>query len=89
MAVDFATFALLAKPLVRQVFETVVNERSIRFNELLRRAALSDEKREEVKAALRELKGANLINEIGSVIDDFNTYYVTAAGLELHRKAGL
>lgn len=91
MAVDLATFALLAKPLNRQLFETVVKERSIRFADLLRRASIPDNNRDNARLALQELKDARLIKELAPMqnFEDFNTYYVTADGLEASRQAGL
>ena len=84
MAVDFATLSMLAVPTVRLVFEQVVKNRSIRLGELIERVRPKVD-RENVEEMLRELKDAELIKEKGSAIEEFNTYYVTANGLEANQ----
>jgi len=85
MAVDFATLSMLAVPTVRLVFEQVVKNRSIRLGELIERVRPKVD-RENVEEMLRELKDAELIKEKGSAIEEFNTYYVTANGLEANQE---
>ena len=92
MAVDFATLSMLAVPTVRLVFEQVVKNRSIRLGELIERVRPKvdrenvEEMLRELKETLNKLKDAELIKEKGSAIEEFNTYYVTANGLEANRE---
>jgi len=91
MAVDPITLALLAAPVVRLVFERVLKNRSIRFGDLIKQVEQVDPNvdRRQAKATLDQLQNAHLIKEKGSALEDFNTYYVTADGLEASRKAGI
>jgi predicted transcriptional regulator len=84
MAVDLIKLSVLANRANNQVFNQVVNNRSIRFSELISNTGLN---RDETKQALRELKNASLIEETGVPIEDFKIYYITAAGLETSREA--
>lgn len=88
MAVDFGTLSKLTTPMVRPIFKLVVKNRSIRFGELARQVE-PEVNREQAKITLKELKDAHLIKEKGSAVEDFNTYYVTADGLEASRKADI
>jgi hypothetical protein len=45
--------------------------------------------REAIKGPLKELKDARLIKELGSPVEDFNIYYITADGLDVSRKLGI
>lgn len=91
MSIDLFSLAVLAEPLARVLFEQVAKNRSIRFEQLLKRvhflyATLT---REDAKALLQQLKNAQLIGEISSPVEDFNTYYITAEGLAACRKIGI
>jgi predicted transcriptional regulator len=86
MAVDLETLTLLSEPATRRVFEHVVKNRSIRLEELMRQLDID---RDHARTTLRQLQRAQLINEKGAGIEDFNTYYVTADGLAASRKAGI
>jgi predicted transcriptional regulator len=83
MPVDLNKLSVLANKDNIKVFDQVIEHRSIRFKELIRRTGLT---RAETKQALRVLKSASLIDEKGAPIEDFNTYYVTATGLEASRE---
>lgn len=84
MSVDLIKLSVLANRANNQVFNQVVNNRSIRFSDLINNTGLN---RDETKRALLELKNASLIDETGAPIDDFKTYYITATGLETSREA--
>lgn len=91
MSIDLFTLAVLAEPMARVLFEQVAKNRSIRFEQLLKRVQFlySTLSREDARATLQQLKNAQLIGEISSPIEDFNTYYITAEGLEAGRKIGI
>lgn len=86
---DIATIVAtltLGGPMVREVFKLLVQDKSIRFGDLVKKAS---GERHEVKQALETLKDASLVKEAGAAIEDFSTYYVTADGLEAGRKVGV
>lgn len=75
--------SLLSIPTIRTVFNKVAQERTIRFKELqnslgIERAVAFD--------TLKKLKEANLIKEHGAPVEDFTTFYVTAAGISAERE---
>ncbi len=87
MALDPTILSLLSSSparLARTVFDQIVKSRSIRFGELAQR--IPDADPSGLRAVLQELKTADLVKELGSAVEDFNTYYVTAEGLEANRK---
>ena len=85
MPLDLTTLSALAAPSAREIFKQIVNRRTVRFNDLVQLAG----GREPAKQAIKLLIGASLVKEESSGLEDFNTYYVTAQGLEASRQAGI
>jgi predicted MarR family transcription regulator len=85
MAIDLMTLGLLGGIETRLVFDQIVRNRRIRLNELLGRVGEQLDE-ETVVHSLERLRNAGLIQELGAPLRDFNTYYVTADGLEASRK---
>lgn len=75
--------SLLTIPTIRNVFIKVAQERTIRFRDLQHSLGI---KRDEAVATLNKLKEAKLIKEQGAPVDDFATFYVTAAGISVERQ---
>lgn len=82
-----------------KLFSLISKHKSLRFEEIESKMDGSDsfkrdsiefkneeEKKEKIKASLKELEGKGLIKKKSSVIEDFETYYVTAKGLQESRK---
>lgn len=84
MSVD-PKFKALVKPLNQQVFSFVVRQRQVHMKDLLDSLSASTSK-EVVVESLSELERAGLIKEESASIEDFNTYYVTAEGLQADRQ---
>lgn len=74
---------LLTVPAVRDVFNKVAKERTIRFKKLQSDLGIE---RDEAFASLNKLKEANLIKEHEAAVEDFTTFYVTAEGLSVERE---
>jgi len=74
---------LLTVPAVRDVFNKVAKERTIRFKKLQNDLGIE---RDEAFASLNKLKEANLIKEHEAAVEDFTTFYVTAEGLSVERE---
>jgi hypothetical protein len=83
MAIDAGTIVELSVPVVWKVFSQVVNDRLVRFGDLLKQTGVD---RDEAKEALQKLKQFSLVAENSSAIDDFATFYITAKGLEADRQ---
>lgn len=80
MGLNYSMLAILEDKNSRTIFEQVVKNRSIRFNELLKNTNL---KREIAQPCLVTLQQNNLIKRQSmSDVEDYSTYYVTADGLE-------
>lgn len=91
-SIDASIVSLVMDPKVRRIFAQVVRNRKIRFGELLSLSSeadseSSDELRKQIKKTLHRLKAEQLIKDTGAAVEDFNTYYVTARGLEASREA--
>jgi hypothetical protein len=86
MAVEPTLTILFANDVVREVFKTIVEKRSLLFKEILASLDKKDGKRKELEDAVEALKGAELIKERSSPVQDFNSYYVTADGLTAARE---
>jgi hypothetical protein len=93
MSVSVTVLAFLAtSQIARLVFEYVAKNRTIRFSELFDRIKQVDPaiSKDGAQAALAQLKSVNLVGEKKvSDVEDFNTYYITADGLEASRKVGI
>ena len=74
---------LLAKPLMKEVLKEIVKTQAVLLKDLVNRIPQG---KSEVTKALSELKRAELIKERQAPLDDFNTYYVTAEGLQAHSR---
>jgi ribosomal protein S25 len=85
MVIDTSVLMALATPVQQKIFSEVVRSRLVRFGDLVKRVGVD---RAQAKEALQALKDASLIKEKESDVEDFSTYYVTAAGLEVERKVG-
>jgi hypothetical protein len=75
--INFRTSNLLSNLTTRGVFEAVAKPRTISFRDLKRNFPAD----EDLNEAITLLKQADLIGEKPAVINDFNTFYVTANGL--------
>lgn len=82
-----------------QLFSLISKHKSLRFEEIESKIGDSipygresyefkdvNEKKEKIKTSLKELESKGLIKKKTSVIEDFETYYVTAKGLSESRK---
>jgi hypothetical protein len=85
--IDKAFAFLLTQPTARKILDKVVQYKLIQVRDLVKQTE-PDANAETTKGIVRELKDLRLIDEKTSAIDDFNTLYVTAAGLEANRKIG-
>ncbi len=85
---DMQIFSLLSELPTRCVFDQVVKKRRIRFRDLLKQLESVDHPldRGTAKEMLNRLKMAQLISEEVSSIEDWNTYFLTADGLEASRE---
>ena len=71
-------------PNYREVFTEIVRKKSVRLHDLKR--ALHNMGKERTEAYLKTFTDANLVKELKSEVHDFNTYYITAIGLQAGRK---
>jgi len=79
------TFTFIAaEPIARAVLEQVAKSRYVRFDELLKMTQPKID-RAAVKDALSKLKDMHLVDEKSTSIEDFNTFFITADGLEASR----
>ncbi len=85
---DLDILKLVAKADVHPVFEEIVKRRRVRFKDLTKSARLRLD-RGTLTKSLHDLEHVHVIKVKGSPVDDFKTYYVTAKGLEMERKAKL
>lgn len=82
-----------------KLFSLISKHKSLRFEEIESKMESSipfgrdsgeikdqDEKKVQIKISLKELENKGLIKKKTSVIEDFETYYVTARGLQEGRK---
>jgi hypothetical protein len=82
-----AIVALLSNKVVLEVFKNILEKRSVQFKEILSSKGLKEgEEREQLEGAVKVLKEAELIKERPALIEDFNTYYITADGLSVARQ---
>ncbi len=86
MALNPNIAVLLTDKFVQQVFKEILKNRSVRRKDI--RVSIGGNESVQaplaegvIDAAVKTLKNAHLIQERRSPIEDFNTYYVTAAGL--------
>ena len=83
--VDFSVLnALISAPVMRAVFNTIVQERRILYKDLLER--MPEHEKAAAAQSLSQLKQANLIREAASDLEDFNSYSVTEDGLLAERQ---
>jgi predicted MarR family transcription regulator len=75
------TLRTLEEPETKRVFSVVVGRRAVRVSDLVG----STGPRESVQQSLKKLEDANLVKVKPSVIRDFDTYVITAEGLEAAR----
>jgi len=81
------------------LFSLIFKHKSLRFEEIESKIGDSKsgerklfkfdndvERREKIKASLKELENKGFIKKKSAVIEDFETYYVTAKGLQESRK---
>ena len=76
--ISLKTSNLLSNMDTRRVFEAVVQPRTISFRDLRRNLPTQN-----LTQSIQLLKDADLIAEKPAIIDDFNTLYVTATGLNV------
>lgn len=89
MSVDFTTLVYLANnDVARETLKTVFENRSIVQRDLIGRLkkAKAQIDPEQAKDELKKLEKMHLVESTGSIIEDFNTYYVTASGLAASRE---
>jgi hypothetical protein len=84
MNYDIGVALLLEEESNRKVFNQILKNRKVQLKELIE----TGYSRDRVKKALTNLKKYNLIGEHASTFDEFNTYYITADGLQAGRKIG-
>ncbi|HXF84350.1 MAG TPA: hypothetical protein VNK49_03095 [Anaerolineales bacterium] len=80
--IDVDVALLLGEEANRQVFNQILKNRKVQLRELIE----TGYSRERIKKVLTNLKKYNLIGEKASTFDEFNTYYITAEGLQIGRK---
>lgn len=80
MTVDYRILATLSDPMNREVLHTIAAGRAVRLGQLMIRG-----ERSRVLQAIGILKGAELIKETPSPIEELKTYFVTASGLQADR----
>lgn len=92
MSVDSTVVAYLAvNNVAREALKAVLKSKSIALTDLIERL-IKDQATidpEQAKDELRKLKEMHLVEAASSGIEDFDTYYVTASGLEAGRKVGI
>ena len=71
-------------PSYREVFTEIVRKKSVRLHDL--KSALHNLDKERTEAYLKTFTDAKLVKELKSEVHDFNTYYITAIGLQAGRK---
>ena len=71
-------------PNYRKVFAEILRKKSVRFLDLIHSVRNVDKERTE--AYLKTFTDANLVKELKSEVHDFNTYYITASGLQTGRR---
>ena len=76
--ISLKTSNLLSNMDTRRVFEAVVQPRTISFRDLRRNLPTQN-----LTQSIQLLKDADLIAEKPAIIGDFNTFYVTATGLNV------
>lgn len=91
--VNLNVVMLLSDTITKRVFQEVLRNRTVLFKELWeslnKNKELASVKKPEVEGAVKKLQDANLIKERTTPIKDFNTYYVTANGLNAERELRL
>lgn len=71
-------------PNYREVFTEIVRKKSVRLHDL--KSAMHNIDKERTEAYLKTFTDAQLVKELKSEVHDFNTYYITATGLQAGRK---
>lgn len=71
-------------PTYREVFTEIVRKKSVRLHDL--KSAMRNLGEERTEAYLKTFTDANLVKELKSQVHDFNTYYITAIGLQAGRR---
>jgi hypothetical protein len=77
-----AMVLLTGDVVLKSVFGKILKDRSVMFKDIVESVARPPE---QVEVALSRLKNENLIEESTAPIRDFNSYYVTAGGLDAER----
>jgi hypothetical protein len=84
---DPSLLILMSDAVTRSMFEVVASNRWLRMGELLDQgSAKSHVSREAAQDSVRKLQDLKLIDVKSSGLEDFNTVFITAAGLEASRK---
>jgi hypothetical protein len=87
MSIKFSTLSFLASnDTARSLFEIIAHRRFIRLDELIK---TSNVQANDAQRALGQLEDQKLISSMSAddtKLTDFDTYYVTADGLEVKRK---
>jgi hypothetical protein len=88
-AIDFAVASSLIKPTVKFLLETLASRKRAQLTDLtedLERALNTGDAENAAKSGLEELKRLQFVEEQPAVLPRWNTYSVTANGLEAARK---
>jgi hypothetical protein len=85
MAVTSVYSVLFSLPIARRALEIIAQQQIIQVRDLKEKME-SEANADDTRMALRTLKDLRLIDEKQTSIEDFNTLYVTAEGLETVRK---
>lgn len=87
-----APVSLLSSTMVKLVFDEILQSRSVLFKDirdkLVSRGGPAPAKAE-IEGAVKALVDASLVKERPASIEDFNSYYVTADGLNAGRQLRL
>jgi|GEM_PF-2776284 len=91
---NLANLIVLSDDVTLHVFQEILKNRSAVFKDLVgaaARKAIGKPTQDDiqVEAAVSRLKDASLIMERSAPIKDFNSYYVTSAGLNAERQLQL
>lgn len=94
MSNDFSSPAityLVYNELARKALQTVLENRTIAFRDIIGRLKKSEASldTEQARSALKELEQMELVEATPSGVADFDTYYATASGLEVGRMIGI
>jgi len=87
MDIDVFTLSAIASGVSGSVFKAILANRSMVLKDILKTLSIKGTapKQEDIEKAIKSLEEKALIKESQAPIADFNTYYVTADGLEAGR----